>query len=112
MLTRGTQTQIRLNRPRVTHGRRHIVGAKLRVDISPGVRADGGRVMADNVVILPKVRIDEVAPGVRMHVVRVPLTGRALGRLRKRAEEWGISIEEAASGVLDQALAPPARRRK
>lgn len=34
MLTRGTQTQIRLNRPRVTHGRRHIAGAKLRVGIA------------------------------------------------------------------------------
>jgi hypothetical protein len=64
-----------------------------------------------NVVIMPVVRIEQVEPGVRMHVVRTLLTGRALARLRQRASEWDMSIEEVASAILDHALAPPKRRR-
>lgn len=68
--------------------------------------------MTASIIILPVIRVETVDEGIRMHVVRVPITPAALKRLRARAADWSISIEDAASGLLDQALAPPKRRGK
>jgi hypothetical protein len=65
--------------------------------------------MTDSVIILPVIRVERIDQA-QMQVLRVPVTPATLKRLTARAKEWGISIENAASGILDEAMRPPKRR--
>ena len=64
--------------------------------------------MSAIVIILPTVRAEhtDAAPS-----VVVTLKHRDFARLRKRANEWGVPTAEAAALVIEQAMAPPKRRR-
>lgn len=64
--------------------------------------------MSAIIIILPTVRAEhlDASPS-----VVVTLKHRDFARLRKRANEWGVTTAEAASMELARALEPPRRRR-
>ena len=67
--------------------------------------------MTASVIIFPTVRIERADGKVKSQAIRVTVAGANLKRLYGCANQWGVSIDEAASMLLDQALRPPRRRK-
>lgn len=63
--------------------------------------------MTAQILILPVVRVERDEDG---RDVVVTLSRRDHARLKRRAVEWGLPLEEAASALLSQMLDPKGRR--
>lgn len=59
-----------------------------------------------NIIKLPVVRIDR---GDQEATVAVTVKGATLKRLRRRAREWGMDMDDTAAALIAMALAPPKR---
>lgn len=63
--------------------------------------------MTRNVITLPVIRIERDQKGSATIAVRI--SARDLSRLRARAKEWGMTLDETAAAVLSTALDPKRR---